>query len=280
MPIRNPIEPDRVGLPRVFPNGIDFKLVTEDGEPFIYLIATVPHRNGSGRTIQIKHRSAFLPPNSGDAWSRMNLAHVISEAFKSFVRHEVLEHLTFDGKLLHDPHREGDEDPSMWHPIRESNEPVSDPEGPRRLSGMKLEITSDSHTDHGLTPAHLDWLTKAIEERNPPEGVSVLEFEIPPHLSPLETALVSDVPESLVYYAIRGKRKCASRLVDRPLASTRICTAIVGPNVNIPFVLYTAYGGPAAPREPGDPDLVKEEDWKASKAFWSTHALATGKTPG
>ncbi len=36
-------------------------------------------------------------------------------------------------------------------------------------------------------------------------------------------------------------------------------------------ILYTVYGGPAAPQEPDDPQC---KDVEASRAFWSEHALA------
>jgi hypothetical protein len=38
-------------------------------------------------------------------------------------------------------------------------------------------------------------------------------------------------------------------------------------------VLYTAYGGKCAPREPGDTSLNDEQRLE-SQAFWSEHALA------
>lgn len=39
-------------------------------------------------------------------------------------------------------------------------------------------------------------------------------------------------------------------------------------------ILYTAFGGPLAPREPGDPDLPAEERAE-SEAFWAEHALSS-----
>jgi hypothetical protein len=42
------------------------------------------------------------------------------------------------------------------------------------------------------------------------------------------------------------------------------------------MILYTAFGGPAAPREPGDPSLDGNEAGLAeSKAFWAEHALSS-----
>jgi hypothetical protein len=43
-----------------------------------------------------------------------------------------------------------------------------------------------------------------------------------------------------------------------------------------PCVLYTAYGGPQAPREPGDPAIKDFAEQAASEIFWSEHALAFG----
>ena len=50
-------------------------------------------------------------------------------------------------------------------------------------------------------------------------------------------------------------------------------TVIGGPDGDDPCVLYTAFGGPAAPREPWDPSL-DEAGWAASLAFWEAHALS------
>jgi hypothetical protein len=39
-----------------------------------------------------------------------------------------------------------------------------------------------------------------------------------------------------------------------------------------PCMLYTAFGGPLAPKEPGDPTL-KDSEREESEKFWSQHAL-------
>jgi hypothetical protein len=152
-----------------------------------------------------------------------------------------------------------------------------------REGGIMLTITKDSHLDHGLSPGHVAYIQRSIDSRiasgNMEPGVNVVELVLPPSMSGLHTALYADVPEAEVTYAVRGARKCASRLVDRPMRWTRWCTVVVGPGEGNPHVLYTAYGGKAAPREPGDPSLATLEEWQASKAFWSTHALATRGAP-
>ena len=146
-----------------------------------------------------------------------------------------------------------------------------------------LTITKDSHLDHGLSTDHIAYIERLIDGRiasgDMTPGVNVVELVLPPSMPGLHTALYSDVPETEVTYAVRGARKCASRVVDRPMRWTRWCTVVVGPSEGNPHVLYTAYGGKAAPREPGDPSLATLEEWQASKAFWSTHALATGGVP-
>lgn len=47
----------------------------------------------------------------------------------------------------------------------------------------------------------------------------------------------------------------------------------LGPDEQDQLNCYTAFGGPLAPKEPGDPTLKPEERAK-SEAFWREHALA------
>jgi hypothetical protein len=73
-------------------------------------------------------------------------------------------------------------------------------------------------------------------------------------------------------------------MVNRPVRETRILTVIGG---HLPVkdngphavdssrcVLYTAFGGPMAPREPGDPSITDVDDLKESTLFWAQHALS------
>lgn len=142
-------------------------------------------------------------------------------------------------------------------------------------------INGVSHLDHGLTPAHLEWL----KERYSDKSEFFIETSlIPDDLPSLECGLygpiVGDEPvqEGAVYYAVRNGRKCASRIMAgvrrewvRP---SRLITVVAGPHEGHPCVLYTSYGGPQAPREPGDLSLGTMEQILESRAFWAEHALA------
>lgn len=106
------------------------------------------------------------------------------------------------------------------------------------------------------------------------------------------------VDETEVRHERRGNRAWTSRLVERPERPTRTITVIAGPHeepcplttsawnllhqaacttcagvgeIKHACILYTAFGGPAAPQEPGDPGC---KDPIARSAFWLTHALA------
>ena len=134
-----------------------------------------------------------------------------------------------------------------------------------------------SHLDHDLTAAHVAWLTSHFADRT---GFFLETVELPAELPPLSCALhgplVGDppVPESEVTYRRRGDRPGPSRLCTRPSRPTRLLTVIAGPEGDDPCVLYTAHGGPAAPREPFDPGLEAGEVLEASAAFWAAHALS------
>lgn len=142
---------------------------------------------------------------------------------------------------------------------------------------MAIVILADSHLDHGLTGPQIAHLLLTFEER---DGFFIETLELPAALGALPCALRgpamgeppvgSDAP---VVYERRGGRAYDSRLVDWERTTTRLVTVIAGPHEGHPCVLYTAYGGPLAPKEPGDPTL-KPEEREASEAFWSEHALA------
>lgn len=134
-----------------------------------------------------------------------------------------------------------------------------------------------SHLDHGLTAAHVAWMASYFVSRT---SFFLATVELPPELPALSCGLhgplVGDDPvlESEVFYRARGGRPGESRLCSRPARATRLLTVIAGPEGDDPCVLYTAFGGPAAPREPFDPSLVSDEDKEASRAFWAEHALS------
>lgn len=140
-------------------------------------------------------------------------------------------------------------------------------------------ITQESHLDHaGLTFGHLKFIFTKFEKK---EGFFIESFEFPEELGSLPCGLygplVGDapVPEDAVTYGRRGERQCDTRFVDKPLRPTRTATIIAGPDdKGHGCVLYTVYGGPPAPREPGDISIKSEGERKEAEAFWAEHALS------
>lgn len=112
------------------------------------------------------------------------------------------------------------------------------------------------------------------------------------------------IGEGEVSYARRGERAWDSRLVKLPARQQHEVTVIAGPHEEHACILYTAFGGPLAPQEPGDvraqletlesdrralPDrspesaehtalyariLALRDKREASDTFWREHALA------
>ena len=81
------------------------------------------------------------------------------------------------------------------------------------------------------------------------------------------------IMEHEVTYQARSGREYVSRCIDRPALPTRKLTVVAGPSDDgQPCVLYTAYGGAAAPREVADPNLTDAER-AAAVEFWSQHAI-------
>lgn len=135
-----------------------------------------------------------------------------------------------------------------------------------------MRITADSHTDHALTPAHLSWLLVRFGDR---EAFFLETVELPADLAGLPCGLhgplVGDEPV-IGRPMVRGARKGPSSVCDRAPRLSRLVTVIGGLH-NGDCILFTAYGGPAAPREPWDESL-SAEDRVASEAFWAEHALS------
>jgi hypothetical protein len=137
-----------------------------------------------------------------------------------------------------------------------------------------------SHTDH-LPAAVLDWALCQIDAAG--FGIHTLTLPESFPAQPCDligpaTGLPVPNPEAIVL-GYRPGRRYASRLVRVEPVPTREITVIAGPaGDDVPgespetIILYTAFAGPAAPREPDDPSLPDEEV-AAATAFWAEHAL-------
>ena len=148
-------------------------------------------------------------------------------------------------------------------------------------SAKGLVIKEISHLDHGLSDEAIAYILKKYKKC---DGFFIESFRLPKKFGMLECDLYGPamgdpaVKESQVKHAARGKRKWTSRLINKPSRKTSMVTVIAGPHEGDPCVLYTAYGGPSAPREPGDPSVQKDQALlEESEAFWSKHALARPK---
>lgn len=141
-----------------------------------------------------------------------------------------------------------------------------------------MKITKDSHLDHELTSDQLDHIAKKFEDRT---AFFKETFNLPDELGMTITSLLGPaagmpaISEKVVHYEVRHGRRYASRLVriSSERFATRLVTVIAGPSKGEPCVLYTAYGGPLAPREPGDPAIESWEELIESRKFWAEHAL-------
>ena len=130
------------------------------------------------------------------------------------------------------------------------------------------------HSDHGVDQNLLTW---ALAQVSAP-GFFLTTVEIPVEFGDLSNSLhgpaSGDAPvaENDVTYVQRSADRPLSRMVARPVRATRLLT-VIGIQGESP-VVFTAYGGPAAEREPGDPSLSADEK-AASAAFWAEHALSS-----
>jgi len=143
-----------------------------------------------------------------------------------------------------------------------------------------MYISAESHLDHNLSLRHLRFILDMCAHTIPyGDGPTKLTLDLPDGMEPVPCALygplVGDAPvdQKKVKYRTRGTRGWASPIVYRPCRPSRQVSVIIGwdgRQYHVP-VLYTAFGGPIAPREPGDPEC---EDVAASEDFWLRHALS------
>ncbi len=137
-------------------------------------------------------------------------------------------------------------------------------------------ITKESHLDHGLTKRQIEYIARKFEKKR---AFFIEQFRLPPHLGTVASGLYGpeagdpQITEDVVTYQKRGSRKGPSRMIALPHRKQKWVTVIGGPGDDGETILYTAYGGPLAPREPweveSDPKLHAE-----SLDFWSQHALS------
>jgi hypothetical protein len=133
-------------------------------------------------------------------------------------------------------------------------------------------IHKDSHTDH-LRPSTLEAIAERFADRT---GFFIETFLVPnAELCALYGPSMLDlsVEDFEVYRARRGDRAGESRMIAAPMRPTCLVTVIAGPHDGHDCVLYTAYAGPRAPREPWELEIGTEER-AASEVFWAEHALA------
>ena len=141
---------------------------------------------------------------------------------------------------------------------------------------MSISKHTESHLDHNLSEEQLAFvLAQDPTDKGDPESpVKVFTVDMPADLGTLECGIhgpsMGDAPvaESEVFYKVRGDRAGSSRLVDRAPRQTSKVTIVAGPHDGLDWVLFTSYGGPAAPRE------VFQDDSPATVKFWAEHALS------
>lgn len=147
-----------------------------------------------------------------------------------------------------------------------------------------LKLHKESHLDHNLTSAHLAFIVEYFKGKNEPFIATInLPDELPGLPCDLHGPIMGDepVPSAHVVNWRRNGRAYASRLCARASRLDRRVTVIAGAHDGEPCVLFTAYGGPLAPREPGDLEsagglgsIEGARKLEESIAFWAEHALS------
>lgn len=144
-----------------------------------------------------------------------------------------------------------------------------------------MKLHTDSHLDHGLTEAQRAFLLERYADRS---GFFIDTVELPESLGTVPCGLHGPImgDEPLIgernecHWAPRKGREYASRLCNRSPRPVRTVTVIAGPHGDEACVLYTAFGGPLAPKELNDPTLAPDKRAE-SEAFWIRHALSASE---
>ncbi len=140
-----------------------------------------------------------------------------------------------------------------------------------------MKIIPESHLDHGLTKAQVEHVAHKFRDRKSffTEEINLGEAGLGTVPCALHGPAMGDEPigDDDVVYLKREGRLGTTRFIDREPRMVGTVTVIAGPDGDEPCVLYTAFGGPLAPREPADPDM-QLKDVEESKAFWAEHALS------
>lgn len=149
---------------------------------------------------------------------------------------------------------------------------------------MAMTIHHRSHLDHGIPKEAIDFIVERYSHCN---EFFIDTFDLPSHFEMMPVGIAgpnvgdAPVPEREVFYVVRPGRKWASRMTwaswRKGPRLTRQVTVIAGPRGNEKCSLYTAYPGPPAPREPGDPSISKWSELLNARDFWSKHALIATK---
>lgn len=131
------------------------------------------------------------------------------------------------------------------------------------------------HADHGVSVETIAWALSHIN----PEGFFIRTMELPEGhcdlLSALYGPLAGDaaVSDDVVSFVKRSEDRPASRMINSAKRPSRLLT-VIGTAKDGDVTIFTAYGGPCAPREVGDATLATDEEKKESADFWAQHALA------
>lgn len=135
------------------------------------------------------------------------------------------------------------------------------------------------HADHGMT----DELVRELVSRVSPAEFFAKTLElpegVPDAMSAIHGPIAGDppVPDAEVVMKQRSSDRPMSRMVARAPRPTRKVTIIGSFEPDGSVTVYTCFGGPLAPREPGDESMAGDEAAIAeSKAFWAQHALSLG----
>lgn len=159
---------------------------------------------------------------------------------------------------------------TLWH-----DDYVQEAIPPNLCKAIFMTITV-FHADHGILDSHMAVITNLFTEAG--EGFLLRTVTLPEDcadlLSGIHGPITGDepVPSAEVHWAKRGERPGLSRLCTRDPRPTRLMT-VIGIREGDVIKVFTAYGGPCAPREITDPNLPPEAAEEAC-AFWAQHALS------
>lgn len=133
---------------------------------------------------------------------------------------------------------------------------------------------SHFHGEGGLTPELLGEALATIEAKHRPFIREQVDFD---HVIGSKTCVEVDQDDEIVMAYRKGRSGLTPMVKNREASPCNSVTVVLRKDHSVrdrdTYETLTSYIGEGSPREPWDPNLATEEDFKECEDYWNSHAL-------